>query len=114
MARPFDAAGTPTLSRLGLQYADAQIDAAGPTRIQLANGQLDVPGLTLRAKAKSGQTAVFDLKGQLSDLQAKPSVDLRFTLQPTSLDGSWADPRRRASESTLAADRGERLARRSV
>jgi translocation and assembly module TamB len=46
-----------------------------------------VPSLALRARTDTGQSALFDLRGKLTRLGDQPSVDLRFTLQPTSLEG---------------------------
>ncbi len=86
-ARPLLATGTLELRRLQIGYGDTQFDAARPASLQLGGGKIELPALTLRAKTRSGQTALFDLGGKLDRLEDKPKVELRFTLQPTSLAG---------------------------
>jgi translocation and assembly module TamB len=87
LARPLEASGTLQLTRLALEYANTHLDAAGATELRLAQGNLEIPSLGLRARTQTGQTGVFDLGGRLFNLGSRPSADLRFTLQPTALDG---------------------------
>jgi translocation and assembly module TamB len=88
LASPLLATGTLDMTRFGVVYGNTRIEAPEPTRLRLASGQLEVPRLTLQARTNTGQSALFDLRGKLTRLgEASPSVDLRFTLQPTSLEG---------------------------
>ncbi|HTV23166.1 MAG TPA: translocation/assembly module TamB domain-containing protein [Polyangiaceae bacterium] len=87
LAAPLNATGTLDLMGLSLTYGNTRIEAPEPTRLELASGRLEVPKLALHARTETGQSAVFDLRGKLERLGEQPSADLRFTLQPTSLDG---------------------------
>ncbi len=87
LERPLAATASLHLTHLSLDYADTHIEAADPTRLRLEGGNLEMPAFTVHARAKSGQTGVFDLGGRLRNLSEQPSVDLRFTLRPTALDG---------------------------
>jgi translocation and assembly module TamB len=87
LARPLAATASLDLTHLSLDYADTHIEAAEPTQLVLQAGDVDLPALTVHAKAKGGQTGVFDLGGRLRNLSEHASVDLRFTLRPTALDG---------------------------
>ncbi|MEO8177504.1 MAG: translocation/assembly module TamB domain-containing protein [Deltaproteobacteria bacterium] len=87
MQAPLSATGTFRLSRLELKAGGTQVSASGPTELRLAAGTLEVPGLTLQAKAESGPTARFSLGGKLTGLGTRAQADLRFTLEPTALDG---------------------------
>jgi translocation and assembly module TamB len=84
---PLSATGTFRLSRLELKAGGTQVSAVGPTELRLASGTLEVPSLALQAKAESGPTAAFSLGGKLTGLGTRPQADLRFTLEPTALDG---------------------------
>jgi translocation and assembly module TamB len=84
---PLMATGTLDLTRLGVALGGTHIEAPEATRLRLDAGRVEVPQLTLRARTESGQSAVFDLRGKLERLGEQPNVDLRFTLQPTSLEG---------------------------
>jgi translocation and assembly module TamB len=84
---PLLATGAFQLSRLALKAGGTQVSALGPTDLQLGSGTLDVPRLTLQAKAESGPSAAFTLGGRLTGLGSAPRADLRFTLEPTALDG---------------------------
>ncbi|HWO10110.1 MAG TPA: hypothetical protein VNN80_11540, partial [Polyangiaceae bacterium] len=85
--QPQLATGTLDLIRLELGYADMQIEVPQPTRLRLAAGRLDVPSLSLRARTKAGQSAAFDVRGQLTRLGDQPRIDMRLAMQPTSLEG---------------------------
>jgi translocation and assembly module TamB len=87
LENPLQASGSLRLDRLSLEYAGTHVEAADPTELRLAHGSLDIPALALRVKTPTGQTGLFDMGGQLQDLGGKPSANLRFTLQPTALDG---------------------------
>jgi translocation and assembly module TamB len=84
---PLLATGTLDLTRLQVALGGTQIEAPEPTRLRLDSGRVEVPRLTLRARTASGQSALFDLRGKLDGLGDQPKADLRFTLQPTSLQG---------------------------
>jgi translocation and assembly module TamB len=86
LAEPLNATGTLDLIGLSLTYGNMRLEAPEATRLGLASGRLEVPKLVLHAKTESGQSAVFDLRGKLESLGDEPSADLRFTLQPTSLE----------------------------
>jgi translocation and assembly module TamB len=85
--KPLLATGTLDLTRLAVTYGDTGLEAPEPTRLRLESGRMEIPQLTLRARNKSGQSAVFDVRGKLDRLGDHPSVDLRLSLQPTSLEG---------------------------
>jgi translocation and assembly module TamB len=87
LENPLLATGTLDLERLAVTYGDTSLEAPEPTRLKLESGRLEVPQLTLRARNKSGQSAVFDLRGKLDRLGDHPNVDMRLSLQPTSLEG---------------------------
>lgn len=88
LADPLQAAGTLDLTRMSIELAGTQIEATAPARARLAAGTLDLSTLTLRTKTRTGQSALFDLGGRVRGLGGNdPSVDMRFTLQPTPLDG---------------------------
>jgi len=87
LEHPALASGTFALSRLSLKAGGTEITSAAPTELRLGSGTLNVPGFTLRAKAESGPTTGFTLGGQLTGLSTTPKIDLRFTLEPTELDG---------------------------
>lgn len=85
--QPLLATGSLDLIRLTLGYGDMQLEVPRPTRLRLASGRLDVPSLGLRARTKAGQSAAFDMQGQLTRLGDDPAVDMRLSMQPTSLEG---------------------------
>jgi translocation and assembly module TamB len=87
LASPLLATGTLDLTRLALTYGNLRLEVPEATRLGLGSGQLTVPSLLLRARTDTGQSALFDLRGKLTRLGDQPSADLRFTLQPTSLEG---------------------------
>jgi translocation and assembly module TamB len=87
LAAPLLATGTLDLTRLEVSYGNTRLEVPEPTRLQLSAGQVEVPALALRARTETGQSALFDLRGKLTRLGDQPNVDLRFTLQPTSLEG---------------------------
>jgi translocation and assembly module TamB len=84
---PLHATGNFGLSRLALKVGGTRVSVLGPTELRLAAGTLEVPGLTLQANAESGPTASFSLGGKLTGLGSSAQADLRFTLEPTALDG---------------------------
>ena len=87
LASPLTATGTLDLVRVSLDIGGAHVESATPTRVRLGGGTLDLPALTLRARTLSGQAASFNMGGRLTGLGTKPSIDVRFTLEPTPLDG---------------------------
>src|SRR5262249_36808306 len=84
---PLQATGTFQLSGFAAKVGGTQVSTRAPTELRLASGTLEVPGLTLQAKAESGPTAAFSLGGKLTGLGGAAQSDLRFTLEPTALDG---------------------------
>ena len=70
--------GKATLDRLTLGYADFRVESAGPARMTLDRGRIDVSSLTLR-----GTNTELDLRGSRDasgrlDLSAAGRVDLRL------------------------------------
>jgi translocation and assembly module TamB len=84
---PLQATGTFQLERFAAKLGGTQISTRAPTALRIASGTLELPGLTLQAKAESGPSAAFSLGGKLMGLNNSPQADLRFTLEPTALDG---------------------------
>jgi translocation and assembly module TamB len=85
--QPQLATGTLDLIRLSLGYGDMQVEVPRPTRLRLASGRMEVPTLSLRARTKAGQSAAFDMQGVLTRLGDRPTVDMRLSMEPTSLEG---------------------------
>ncbi len=87
LERPLEAIGTLDLQRLSIDLGGTHIDSVAPKQVRLGGGSVDIPALTLRATTERGQTASFNLGGRLTGLAARPQIDVRFTLEPTPLDG---------------------------
>ncbi len=86
MDNPATAKGQLRLTKLEVEQGSllAELEP-GAQPIQLEDGELGIPGLTLAVRTPSGQRGVLDLRGTVTGLGKRTEVDASMTLRPMDL-----------------------------
>lgn len=87
LAAPGRAKGSLAVERLAGEYRGVELATQAPARLTLGGGALELPNVTLRATARGGHRASFDVNGRVLSLDAEPRLDLRTRLMPVQLAG---------------------------
>lgn len=89
MDRPGLAEAQVKLTELRVGRKGLDIELEKPASLEAGKGDLAVSGVTIKVKAPTGESALFDVDGRIEGLGREPKTDVTLALRPTSL-GAFA------------------------